>query len=266
MDTVNHSIRKIEKGRLDMRRHSSRAVSVDLNGDGGEGLIQSRLESQGECLSSLSGSGSKSNSLSLVLNIIVLVQATIHHVISMRAHALGAVNIAILGVANAASDLTVVKAIVSESLLKLVELKVLIRKLGGTEGKLVDVFASSMAGAIIGARSALAALSFVTVKAFAFTTVAVAKTLAGTLSISMTSVIGGLSYANLGVVNPRKLKRANSVRAITGVEGHTQAPVIVANTEATVTFTMTTARVVASRRHGRHERKDKSSRKFHCST
>jgi hypothetical protein len=139
----------------------------------------------------------------------------------MRAHALGAINISILGVANTAAYLTVIKAIVSESLLKLVELKVLVRELSGTKSKLIDVLASSMSGAVIRARGALASLSFVTVEAFTLARITVAKTLTGTLSISVASVVSTLGNTNLRVINPRKFEWADSVRAITSVKSHT---------------------------------------------
>jgi hypothetical protein len=181
----------------------------------------------------------------------------------MRAHTLGAVNITVLRVTDTSTDLVVVESIVGERLRQLSELHVLIGKLSGTKGKLVDVLASTMTRAVIGARSTLASLSFVTIEALALTGLTVAKSLASTLSVSVTSIIVGLGSANIGAVNPGELEGADSVRAITGIMGHTQSPVVVTDAKSTVTFSVTTARVVTSGRHSRHKSKEKSSRKLH---
>jgi hypothetical protein len=108
----------------------------------------------------------------------------------MRAHALGAVNISVLRIANTAASLVVVKSVVSKGLFELGELKVLVGELSGTKGQLIHVFASSMSRTVIGARSALASLTFVPVEAFTFASLTVAKTLAGALSISVASIVG----------------------------------------------------------------------------
>merc|ERR1719183_1321853 len=167
MDTIDHSIRQVQKGRLDMRRHRGRVKSVDLNGDGGVGLVKARLEGQSKGSASLRGLGGERDSLCLVLKLIQLVQTAVHHVVTMRAHALGAVNISVLGVADTAADLSMVKAVEGERLSELVELKVLVGKLRSAKGEVIDVLAGTVPRAVIGARSALASLSFVAVKALA---------------------------------------------------------------------------------------------------
>jgi hypothetical protein len=144
MDTIDNAIRKIKKGRGDVRRHSCGASSVNLNGDSGKGLIEARLESEGKCSASLVGSSGKSNSLGLVLNVISFVEATVHHVVSMWAQALRAVHITVLRVADTATDLVLVKSIVSERLLELGEFHVLVREFSRTEGELIDVLTCSM--------------------------------------------------------------------------------------------------------------------------
>ena len=78
MDTINDAIGQVQKSRLNVGRHGGGAVRVDLDGGSGEGLIQTRLEGQSEGSASLSRSGGKGDSLSLVLNIVQLVRATIH--------------------------------------------------------------------------------------------------------------------------------------------------------------------------------------------
>mmetsp|Transcript_19579 Transcript_19579/g.32952 ORF Transcript_19579/g.32952 Transcript_19579/m.32952 type:complete len:377 (-) Transcript_19579:22-1152(-) len=264
VDAIDDSIGEVQKSRLDVGRHRGGGGSVDLDRDGGVGLIEARLEGQSKGSAGLGGLSSEGDSLGLVLQLIQLVEAAVHHVITMRAHALGAVHIAVLGVADTAADLSVVEAVVSERLLQLSELKVLVGELSGTKGELVNVLAGPVAGAVIGASSALATLSFVTLKALALARLTVAKTLAGALSVSVASVVGGLGHASLGVVNPRELEGADSVGAITSVEGHAQTPIVVAHAKATVAFTMTTARVVTASRNRGHKSKEESSGKFHC--
>ena len=122
----------------------------------------------------------------------------------------------------------------------------LVGKLSGTEGELVDVFAGTVSRTVIGASGALASLSFVAVKALALARLTVAK-----------------SNTNLRVINPRELEGADSVGAITSVKGHTKTPIVITNTEATVTFTMTTARVVAASGGASEKGKRESSSKFH---
>jgi hypothetical protein len=250
MDTVNNTIGEVEQGRLNVRRHSRRGGSVDLDGDGGESLVKARFEGEGKSsLGKSTGTVSgESDSLSLILSIIQLVQTTVHHVIPMGTHALGTVNISVLRIADTATDLVVVKSVVCEGLLRLGELHVLMRKLSSTKGELIDVLTGSMTRAIIGARSALASLTFVTIKALALTGLTVAKSLASTFSVSVTSIIVGLGSAYIGAVNPGELEGADSVGTITGIMGHTQAPVIVTDAKSTVAFSMTTARVVTSGR------------------
>lgn len=250
MDTIDNTIGQVEKSRLDVGRHGGGAGRVDLNGGGGEGLVETRLESQGESSASLS-SGTVSNgegdSLGLVLGLVQLVLAAVHHVITERAHALGAVHISVLRVADAAAGLGVVELVVAEGLLELGELEVLVGELSSAEGKLIDVFAGTVSRAVIGARRALAALAFVALEALTLARFTVAKTLASTLGVSVTSVVSNCGVHNLlRVVHPRELEGADSVRAITGVMGHTETPVVITDTEPTVAFTMTTARVVTS--------------------
>jgi hypothetical protein len=110
----------------------------------------------------------------------------------MWAHALRAVVVTILRITDTATNLVLVESTVGESLVQLSEFKVLVRELSGTKGELVDVLASTMTRAVIGARSTLATLSFVAFKAFTFTSFTVAKTLTSTFSVSMTSVVGTL--------------------------------------------------------------------------
>jgi hypothetical protein len=260
MDAIDDSIGEVQEGRLDVGGHGGGAGGVNLNRDGGEGLVEARLEGQGEGSASLRSLSGEGDSLGLVLGIVQLVLATVHHVVTVRAHALGAVHITELRVAHAAAHLGVVEALVGEGLLELGELEVLVGELGGAEGELVDVFAGAVSGAVIGARSALAALAFVAVKALALARVAVAKSLASTLGVSVASVVVVLS---LGVVHPGDLEGADSVGAITGVVGHTQAPVVVTDTEAAFTLTVTTARVVTARRRTCDQSKRESSREFH---
>jgi hypothetical protein len=129
----------------------------------------------------------------------------------MWAHALGAIEVTILRIAHAATNLVLVESTIGERLFVLGELKVLMRELSSTEGELIEVLTSTVTRAIIGARGTLASLSFVTIKALTFTRFTVAKTLASTFSISVASVVGGLRKTKLGFVNPGELKGTDSV-------------------------------------------------------
>jgi hypothetical protein len=66
---------------------------------------------------------------------------------------------------------------------------VCVRKLRGTEGKVIDVLTGSMPRAVIRAGSALTALALIAVEALTLTTFSVTDTLPGAFGISMASVI-----------------------------------------------------------------------------
>lgn len=115
MDAINDPIGQVQKSSFNGIGHSERGRSADFNGDCGESLVEARLEGQGESSTSSSCSSAEEiDSLSLVLNLIQLVKAAIHHIIAVRAHALGAIRIAVLRVTNATTDLQVIKAVIGK--------------------------------------------------------------------------------------------------------------------------------------------------------
>jgi hypothetical protein len=115
-----------------------------------------------------------------------------------------------------------------------------------------------VARAIVGASSALASLALVAGKALAATSLSVAQTTAGTLSVlvALTILIRG--------VNPSNLERAHTVRAITAIVGQTKAPVIKAVTNTIqLASAVAGAGVVATSLSGSEERKQQSSSNKH---
>jgi hypothetical protein len=181
----------------------------------------------------------EADSLSLESGISGEVIASIHHVIAVRAHALRAVNIGVLGITNATTGLVLVPAVVGEALGLLEELFVAVVELNSSICKVLEVLASAVAGTVIGAHGALASLALVAVEALALGSLAVANASTGALSISVTKTILKRS------INPSKLKGANTIRAITSVMSHTHAPVIIAQALAALANTVTTASVIA---------------------
>jgi hypothetical protein len=89
--------------------------------------------------------------------------------------------------------------------------------------KVLDILASAMSRAIIGAGAALASLAFIAVEASALTRVTLADTTTSTLHILVEVSI------DIREVNPCDLIGADSLRAVRGVVAETHAPVVVAH-------------------------------------
>jgi hypothetical protein len=144
----------------------------------------------------------------------------------VRAHSLGAVHISVLGIAHALSALQAIPFLIGDSVVG-VRLEVGHASLAihRAQSEVVDVLAGSVAGAVIGARRSGASLAFVTVKALAKASSAVADTLTRALSVVVegTQVVGG--------VYPSNLEGAHTVGAIsTLAKGGTKtnSPVVIA--------------------------------------
>jgi len=90
------------------------------------------------------------------------------------------------------------------------------------DGKILDVLASSVTGAIIGTGSSLAALALVSIKALALTDFTVADATAGALGVLVESSLSGRS------INPRELEGTDAIRTIARVMGEAISPVVVA--------------------------------------
>lgn len=107
----------------------------------------------------------------------------IEDIVSIGAHSLRAINVAISWITDATTNLAVIPATVGEGLGVLNEESVVIVSIGSCEMQVLDVLACSMSRAIIGAGSSLAALSFIPIKALALASLAIANTAIGTLGI-----------------------------------------------------------------------------------
>jgi hypothetical protein len=130
-DTIDYLIGKVEEGLLDVVKHigfliGSGDVGED-NRDSGEGFAKLRLESEGKSLSNERGCPTISccegcigiievRNKDQLLNLVIIcnpkVVALVENISDIRAHALGAINIAIEGVTNAASVLVLIPAVV----------------------------------------------------------------------------------------------------------------------------------------------------------
>lgn len=229
------------------------------------------------------------------------VLALVHNVSAVGAHALGAIIVTVLRVADAATSLVAIPAEVVESVGILTEERP-VASVGsgvhgsGLEGHVLDVSAATVAGAIIGAGSALAALALIAGEALALTSIAVANTTARALSISVAShtlvlhstilitriavvtdlggglldelkdviVVHALSVGGLevGRVNEGNLIGADALGAIATVLAETEAPVVIALTDAALTAdTVAGAGVVAtSLSNGNEGRQDEDSK------
>jgi len=92
----------------------------------------------------------------------------------------------------------------------------------GGKGGVLNVFASAVARAIIGAGCARAGLAFVAIKALAFAGVTIADT-----TVSAFGVLMEKSLA-VGRVNPGDFERANTLRAIARIVRKADTVVVVA--------------------------------------
>jgi len=217
LNSINYSVRQLQKGILNLLNKVCRVSGgrLECNRSSSKGFIKLGLEGKGKRFSIQLGKiifVSKADVLNLVLQNLVQVVSLIHQIITPRAQTLRAINVTILGVADASTGLLVVPLTEREGVdigIELSENLAIERAVG--MAKSLNVLAVSMAGAIIGASGSLASLSFVSLKAFAFTSNTVADTLVSTFSILVEI------STSVRSVYPRKLKGADTVRAITGV-------------------------------------------------
>jgi len=148
----------------------------------------------------------------LVLNSHITINSGIHHIIPVGAKAFGAINITILGIANAGTSLLVVPLIQAKGLNVLDKLTLLVtieRRVSIT--KRLNVLAGTVTRAIIGAGGSLASFAFVSLEALALTGLTVADSLVGTFSILVEIIVA------IRCINPGKFEGADTVRAITSV-------------------------------------------------
>jgi hypothetical protein len=171
-DAIDDSVGEIQQRQLNIVHKIREIVTLEYNGNGGESLVQLGAESQSESLSIKSGiTGSKIGSLEIqILNLILggdqKVVTNIQNIGGVRAHALGAINIAVGCVTDASTDLGGIPVMVVKSLH---------RRLGAgvngpslSNGHILYELAGSVSGAVIGTGGALAALAIVAVEALTF--------------------------------------------------------------------------------------------------
>jgi len=137
----------------------------------------------------------------------------IHNICAIHAHALGAIHITPFRVTLATASLGCIPVLVSfsESIGILWE-EIATEELlwGRLEGEVLDVLATTVARAVIGAGSAGTTLAFVTREALAFTGIAITNTAVGAFGISV--VIAEF----VGGINPSKFEGTHTLRAVTG--------------------------------------------------
>jgi len=217
-NSVNNAVRETHKSLLHIQNHivNTDTCIWEYNGDGGEGLVQLALESQSESLSVKTGQHASIFSERNLLHLVFLgsnhIVTLVHDISGIWAHSLGAINIAVLRIANAASGSGLVPGVVREGIWFLEE-EVSTNKIHGDSlvGHVFNVGALSVSRAIVRADSSRTSLAFIAGETFAFTTVAVANSASSTLSIFMvtTKFVWG--------INPSNFKGASSLGAIATV-------------------------------------------------
>jgi len=202
---------------------------VEYDRVSGKGLVQTGLEGQCKCATSVATAssvkrvhGSKAELLHLVFSGDQQVIADVQDVGTVGAHALGAIDITPGGIAHTGALLVGVPAGVREGRGVLVEVFVGVVIPGRGEIKILNVLACAVARAVIGAGAASASLAFVAIEAVAFAAVAVANAPSGALCVlvELSLPVGG--------VHPSDVERANALRAIAGIVRQADAVVVVA--------------------------------------
>jgi hypothetical protein len=174
----------------------------------------------------------------------------VHDVITVHAHALGAINISPLGVTDTTSGLLSIPVLVSitEAVSLLLEEGPGIELLGGTsEWKVLNVLATSVTRAVVGTSSTGTSLTFISREALTFTRITITDATVGALSVLV--VVSKF----IRCINPSELERADTLRAITRVKTHTHTPVIITGTDTvlkTISVTGTIIIATASKSDG----------------
>jgi len=206
-------------------------TSEILNRKSCEGLVHLALESQSEVTSSgVTGNfvKPKVNSLHLIFDRLGEIWSLIHNICAELTHSLRAINITILRIANTAASFVHVPVVVRKSLGLLIQETTIhssssvVVEGNNFVGFILNVRASAVARAIVGACCALTSLALVSREAFTFTGISVANTSISTFSVSM------MSTTFVGCINPCKLIGANSLRAVARVVVQANTPVVVA--------------------------------------
>jgi len=207
LNLVNHTVGESLQAVLDVQHKLVQAIGreavdvveatgggIEVNRESGESLVELGLEGQGEGLVLVTEAVAAVRLEHELLNLVLLgaqqVISLVHNIGAELAQSLGAVHISVLGVAFAATGLVIVPAVVvvclgvlGKEVTSLLDgqVGVISRHLG--ERQVLNIFASAVAGAIIGAGSSLASLALISGEAFALTGTSVADTLVGALGI-----------------------------------------------------------------------------------
>jgi hypothetical protein len=206
---VDDSVGQVQQGEVDVVDQIRHVGVIEHDRDGGEGLVQAGGEGErkravveviGVQIGSLEVEG---------LHLILLGNkksiADGEDVISVGAHALGAVNIAIGGVADTAASLACVPNVVVVGELSALDVGngvvIPLRRVG----HVLNVLAGSVARAIVGARGTLASLALVTIEAATFAGGSVANATASTLSVLVEDT------GRIRSINPSQLERADAI-------------------------------------------------------
>jgi len=241
LNAINHSVGQLEKGKHDIVGELSGVSWVHNNGHCGEALVESGLEGEGEGVTNHAvyriidygsrwsrGNSSRGNytrgeddSLGLILGADQQVVAVIKYIRTVGAHALGAIEVAICRVTNTGAGLHRIPAFILERGSMFLDANRGIIIPGGGVSEVINVLASAVARAVIRAGAAVACLSFIAIKASAHTSRAIANALTSTLNIFV------VSAGVVGSIHPREFVGAHAIRAVSGIMGKTNAPVIV---------------------------------------
>jgi hypothetical protein len=151
-NTVDDTVRKVEEGELDVSgevRQVKDGGVIEYDGDGGEGLVKLRLESQSKGFSTkrrgIADGRREEEGLCLVFERDEEVVTSVENVIAVRTHSLRTIHITISGITDTSSDLAGIPASVREGLWVAVEADNAVLVPGSSVEQVIDVFAGTMA-------------------------------------------------------------------------------------------------------------------------
>lgn len=224
--SVDNSVGQVQQCQMHIVHHVSDIGIIEHDGNGGKSFVQSGSEGQSEGalvkITRVVSGGLENQTLNLVFLVQKQVVAHGQHIISIRAHALGAINVSISGVTYAPSGLAGVPVVIIVSQLTTLKVSQLLLIPGSRKCQILNIFTSSMATAVIRASSTLAGLALVAVEAGTLTGGPVANTSASTFRIL---VEGSMCIRR---INPSKFKGADTIGTVSAVVVETNTPVIVA--------------------------------------
>lgn len=225
---IDNLVRQVKKGQSDIIGEVSGKGTriIEYNRESGESLIQSGNESQCEGFASEGAQdailGLENKSLDMVLLLQEKVFTISQGIGSVRAESLGTINVSVLSITDAPTGLGLVPPVVGGTVRITAEVFLIPVRVHSHEIHVLDVLASTMSRALVGAGGAVASLALVALEALTQARAAVANTAAGALSVAvkLSSLVGR--------VNPSQLKRADAVRAISRLHGNAHTPVVIA--------------------------------------